>query len=187
MSQAEQPAAIVEKKDDSPPTIALNRPSGFRPIVTAIAGAVITGLLLSLALTTLPPGAAVPMELQTVSLSQIDDALSTLTPATATAVAQDAKQCNTRLAILTVSAASNTAPQPIRIRSGNYLSPPIMATPVPQHIAIPYPAPYPTGRGVLSVEGAAHSVNVWLNPGWHATTLDGSAPISVWWTPQKGC
>ena len=75
----------------------------------------------------------------------------------------------------------------IRIRSGDYLSPSIRVTDSPRRIAVPFPAPYPNGRGFLSVEGSARGLTVWLSPGRYVGTLDGAAPITVVWTPKNPC
>ena len=57
----------------------------------------------------------------------------------------------------------------------------------PQRVAIPFPAPYPTGRGVISVEGVANGAVISISPAWHIDSLGGSASLDVVWTPDKPC
>jgi hypothetical protein len=91
------------------------------------------------------------------------------------------------LGYLTVVAAPGATPGKIRIRSGAYVSPNILVTDAPRRIAIPYPAPYQTGRGIITIEGAAQDLRVWLKPVWQAPALAGAATISVTWIPKKPC
>jgi len=72
----------------------------------------------------------------------------------------------------------------LRIRSGSYVSPAITLTEAPRRVAVPLPAPYPTGKGVISIEGTARGVNVWLTPGRHLESLNGIEAIPVVWTPK---
>jgi hypothetical protein len=122
-----------------------------------------------------------------VAHNQLDDAILSMDTKGAGTASEDARQCKTPLAFVTVVAGPDASPGSIRIRSGGYLSPSVLVTASPQRIAIPFPAPYPTGRGVLSVEGTARDLTVWLSPGWRAAALDGAAQINVDWTPENPC
>jgi hypothetical protein len=75
----------------------------------------------------------------------------------------------------------------IRVRSGAYLSPAFRVTDVAQRIAIPFPTPYATGAGTLSVEGAATGVQLTLYPTWTAAQLSGAGVINLIWRTDKPC
>jgi hypothetical protein len=49
------------------------------------------------------------------------------------------------------------------------------------------PAPCATGRGVLSMVGEAKGLALHLYPGWSTASLDGAAPINVWWASTDPC
>ena len=59
----------------------------------------------------------------------------------------DAKSCKAPIASVVLVKRPGTASALVRIRSGDDSSPAFQVTDIPQRIAIPYPAPYPTGRG----------------------------------------
>ncbi|MBV8167557.1 MAG: hypothetical protein JO021_12245 [Alphaproteobacteria bacterium] len=120
--------------------------------------------------------------------TEIAAALPTLDPATTKAAVEDAKNCKAPLGSVIVVQRPGARPGGmIRIHSGTYVSPPIQLTNTPQRVALPYPAPYPTGRGVLSVVGDADEV--WLNlmPSWFIPSLKGVTSINVHWTVTNPC
>ena len=119
--------------------------------------------------------------------SDITPALPTLDPSTSKAAVEDAKNCKAPLAWVTIVQRPGGRGGMVRIRSGSYLSPPIQVTNVPQRIALPYPSPYPTGHGVLSLVGDADEVWFQLNPGWFIPTLKGVASINVHWKVGNPC
>lgn len=119
--------------------------------------------------------------------TEITAALPTLDPATSKAAVDDAKSCKAPLAWVTLEKRLGGRGGVVRINSGPYRSPPIRLTDAPQRVAIPYPAPYPTGRGVLSLVGDADEVWFHLSPGWFIQTLNGTASINVHWTPGNPC
>jgi hypothetical protein len=125
--------------------------------------------------------------LSALAPTDITTALPTLDPATSKAAVEDAKSCKAPLAWVTLVKRPGSRGGLVRISSGSYLSPPFQLTDAPQRIAIPYPAPYPTGRGVLSLVGDADEVWFYLTPGWFVQTLKGSASINVHWTPGNPC
>jgi hypothetical protein len=134
-----------------------------------------------------PAGDAEPT-LSALAPADIPAALPTLDPTTSKAAVDDAKSCKAPLGWVTlVQRPGGRGDGMVRIRSGSYLSPPIQVTNVPQRIAIPYPAPYPTGRGVLSLVGDADEVWFYLTPGWFIPTLKGAASINVHWTVGNPC
>jgi hypothetical protein len=133
-----------------------------------------------------PPGDAEPT-LSALAPADITTALPTLDQATSKAAVEDAKSCKAPLAWVTLVKRPSSRGGMVRISSGSYLSPPFLLTDAPQRIAIPYPAPYPTGRGVLSLVGDADEVWFYLTPGWFVQTLKGTASINVHWTPRNPC
>ena len=125
-------------------------------------------------------------ELASVAGFEIDAAATTMNPAGAKDAVEDAKSCRVPLAEITLAAATGTTPT-IRVHSGSYVSPSYVLTDQPQRIAIPFPAAYPSGRGVISVEGQAQNLAVALTPTWKINSLTGTAALNVIWTPKNGC
>jgi hypothetical protein len=125
-------------------------------------------------------------ELASVAGFQIDAAATTMNLAGAKNAIDDAKSCRIPLAQITLAAASGTT-STIRVHSGSYVSPPYVLTDRPQRIAIPFPAAYPSGRGVISVEGQTQNLAVALTPTWKINSLAGTAARNVIWTPKTGC
>src|SRR5215475_456253 len=165
-----------------------------RSILITIIGAVVTAEIATAAvfsdlISGKPPGPAGNAEptLSALAPTDITTALSTLDPATSKAAVEDAKSCKAPLAWVTLVKRPGSRGGMVRINSGTYLSPPFQLTDAPQRIAIPYPAPYPTGRGVLSLVGDADEVWFYLTPGWFIPTLKGTASINVHWTPGNPC
>jgi hypothetical protein len=135
------------------------------------------------------PGLAGDAEptLSVLSPADIATALPTLDPATSKTAVEDAKACKAPLAWVTLMKRPGSRGGVVRINSGLYLSPPFQLTDAPQRIAIPYPAPYPTGRGVLSLVGDADEVWFHLTPGWFVPSVNGAASINVHWKPGAPC
>ena len=125
-------------------------------------------------------------ELASVAGLEIDAAATTMNPVGAKDAIDDAKSCRTPLAQITLAAASDTT-STIRVHSGSYVSPSYVLTDQPQRIAIPFPAAYPSGRGVISIEGQAQNLAVALIPTWKISSLTGAAAMNVIWTPKNGC
>jgi hypothetical protein len=125
--------------------------------------------------------------LSVLAPTEITTALPTLDPATSAVAVEDAKKCKAPLAWVTLVERPGSRGGLVRINSGSYLSPPFQLTDAPQRIAIPYPAPYPTGRGVLSLVGDADEMWFYLTPGWFVETLKGTASINVRWRPANPC
>jgi hypothetical protein len=125
--------------------------------------------------------------LSALAPTDITTALPTLDAATSKVAVEDAKSCKAPLAWVILVKRPGSRGGMVRINSGSYLSPPFQLTDAAQRIAIPYPAPYPTGRGVLSLVGDADEVWFYLTPGWFVQTLKGTASINVHWTPANPC
>lgn len=159
--------------------------AGWRAFIVAAFGGILTGVLFVGVLSALEGRKVVDPELQTVAKDQLADAVLSI-ERSATALAEEAKQCRTAMAFVTLQAASGQS-SVVRIRSGSYVSPNITITDSPRRVAVPYPAPYPTGKGVLSIEGTARGLKAWLNPGRTFESLDQPAWIPVVWTPKAPC
>jgi hypothetical protein len=122
-----------------------------------------------------------------VAQADIAGASATLNPGVAGQLASEAKSCSVPLARVTIVKAAGAAGGTIQIKSGDYVSPTFQVTDAPQQVAIPFPAPYATGHGVLSVEGSASGATILLTPGWKLQSLNGSASHNVVWTPRNPC
>lgn len=95
--------------------------------------------------------------------------------------------CHRALAWVTIMRAPGQAPGRIRLQSGRYISPVFELLETPVRVALPYPAPYSTGRGVVSVLGATSAAVVALTPPWHVSAQSGEEPRQVTWTPAADC
>ena len=125
--------------------------------------------------------------LSLVAPAEITDASRTLDPASSEQLASRAKECSVPLAQVAIWKTPGASGGAIRIRSGGYISPAFTLTDAPQRVAIPFPAPYAIGRGVISVEGAADGAVISVSPAWHINSLVGSASLDVVWTPKDPC
>ncbi len=169
-------------------------PAAVRGLIVLVAGALLTAGIAAFALAPGSTGqplsdssAAGEPTLSALLPGEIGAAVGTLDPATSQQAVADAKACKVPMATVTVVKQVGGPDGTVRIRSGSYLSPPFRVTDVAQRIAIPYPAPYATGHGVLSVVGEANGFAIYLTPGWQLQALNGPASISVVWTPGKPC
>ena len=125
-------------------------------------------------------------ELARVAGLEIDAAATTMNPVGAKEALDDARSCRGPLAQITLAAASG-ATSTIRVHYGSYVSPSYLLTDQPQRIAIPFPAAYPSGRGVISIDGQAQNLAVALTPTWKINSLTGTAAMNVIWIPKNGC
>jgi hypothetical protein len=167
------------------------KPGPPRRIVIGIAGAIVTAGIAAVVLLpsiTRDKPAAVGEEstLEVLVPADINAALPTLDPGTSKAAVDDAKNCKAPLAWVTLTQRPSGHGGMVRVRSGQYLSPPIKLTPAPQRIAIPYPAPYPVGRGVLSLVGEADQVGFYLTPGI-VQDVNGTYSVNVRWQVRNPC
>ena len=164
-------------------------PRALRPrmLLATTLGAALTGAALAGALSIgAPLSSGASAELSPIAAAQLDDAARTLNPAQTGQLVADAKSCKIPLAYVSLWTADGS-PQTVRIRSGNYVSPPFALTGAPQRVAIPFPAPYAAGRGTLSIEGQGRNVAVSLTPAWSVASLVGQATTNVIWTPKNPC
>ena len=164
-------------------------PDAGKPPLRRLAPPLIAGLVAGLAIAAVASSqksAGEGSELATVASSQIGAAATTMNTAGAQAAIDDAKGCRIPLAQITLTAATGTTPT-VRVHSGSYVSPPYVLTDQPQRIAIPFPAAYSSGRGVISIEGQGQNVAVAIIPTWNINSLAGTAALNVVWTPQNAC
>jgi len=151
------------------------------------------GIVVAAAITFALPGNGMPQgttnqpAISQVAVSEVGDAVATMSPGVAVQAAADARSCKTPLANIVLTNAPGASSGLVRVRSGNYLSPPFMLSNAPQRIAIPFPAPYQTGKGTIMIEGAASGATVTLSPAITVNSAAGAYPINVWWTPRKSC
>ena len=150
-------------------------------VIAGIAGVVVLPGLLG----EKPPVVGEESQLEVLVPADINAALPTLDPGTSKSAVDDAKNCKVPLAWVTLTQRNGHGGM-VRIRSGQYQSPPIKLTPVPQRVAIPYPAPYPTGRGVLTLVGEADQVGFFLIPGG-VQDVNGTYSINVHWQVRNPC
>jgi hypothetical protein len=150
-------------------------------LITGIAGGVVVPNIVR----EKPPVVGEESTLEALLPGEINQALPTLDPGTSKTAVDDAKNCKAPLAWVTLTQRNGQGGM-VRIRSGNYLSPPIKLTPVPQRVAVPYPAPYPVGRGVLTLVGEADKVGFFLTPGG-VYDVNGTFPINVRWQVRNPC
>lgn len=134
-------------------------------------------------------GVSVASEIAEVSSDDITGALSTMNlPGSAIARLQArTRGCGDRLAWVTLARAGGETPQMARLRSGTYYSPRFAVSNMPVRVAIPYPAPYASGHGTLTVLGVEHDLVVTLSPAWHVLASNGTATHAVTWQPAASC
>jgi hypothetical protein len=156
-------------------------------LVIGILGGFLTAGALVLALNGGPPFIKKDPTLSLVAPAEITDASRTLDPASSEQLAKRAKECSVPLAQVAIWKTPGASGGAIRIRSGSYISPVFTLTDAPQRVAIPFPAPYASGHGVISVEGAANGAVISVSPAWQLNSLDGSASLNVVWTPKDPC
>jgi hypothetical protein len=163
--------------------------SSRRTLIGIVGGLLITGIAGVVILPNIvrdkPPVVGEESTLEVLAPGEINLALPTLDPGTSKTAVDDAKNCKVPLAWVTLTQRNGHGGM-VRIRSGQYLSPPIKLTPAPQRVAVPYPAPYPTGRGVLTLVGEADQVGFYLTPGG-VHDVNGTYPVNVHWQVRNPC
>lgn len=122
-----------------------------------------------------------------VAKGDLGAAATTLLPTAASALIEDAERCRIPLVALTIERGSAALGGTIRIRSGSYVSPYFTITAAAQRIAVPFPTPYGSGSGTLTVEGTATGAILGLTPARAMTGLPGSQSIPVVWHATSPC
>jgi hypothetical protein len=190
-SQAPAPASTAQEtpaaSKPAPP-----RKSTFNPLLIGAVGGLLTLAAAGFILTKADIGFSTGGDPAQPTLTLLDQrdlgaAASTLTPSAAGPLVEDAQRCRVPLASMTL--AKGTAPigSTIRIKSGSYNSPYFTVTEGMQRIAVPYPAPYGSGVGTITVEGNASGAVVGLTPARAMSDLPGVLNIPVIWRPVSPC
>jgi hypothetical protein len=96
-------------------------------------------------------------------------------------------ECRRPLAWVSLVSAQGEPPSHIRLISGTYYSPAFEVSATPVRVAIPFPAPYETGQGMLTAIDVGGSATVSLLPSWHISAQDGKATRAVSWQPRNRC
>ena len=97
------------------------------------------------------------------------------------------RNCGQKLAWITVVRRPGEPAGTVRLRSGSYFSPIFALSDTPMRVAIPYPAPYESGQGSLSVLGTGGEAVVALSPAWRVSPKMGTAERAVTWHPTGSC
>lgn len=158
----------------------------LRGLFVLCGGALLTALMLALILGRSGSGAD-EFALAAIPVADLDAAAVTMFSKQAAARIAEAKSCKAPMATLTIAKRPGTPDSTIRISSGSYVSPTFKITEAPQRIAVPFPAPFPAGRGVISVLGEGKDLTIWLSPGWAIPNLSGSASHNVVWSTKPNC
>ncbi len=135
-------------------------------------------------------GQSISSELAQVSGQDMPDALKTMggLPSFLSRFRQRSASCPQPLAWVSIAKAAGSTPGTIRVRSGNYLSPPFSLSDTPVRIAIPYPSSYETGNGQLAVVGIGAPAIVSLTPAWSVSYDQHNIAVhNVHWSPAARC
>jgi hypothetical protein len=95
--------------------------------------------------------------------------------------------CRPPLAWVSLVSAPGEPPGHARLISGNYYSPVFEVSAAPMRVAIPFPAPYDAGRGVLTAIDTGGSAVIALTPAWRVSAQEGKTTRAVTWRPVKRC
>jgi len=122
-----------------------------------------------------------------VDQRDITAAATTLVPSAAGPLVKEAQSCKIPLASLTIAKGTAVVGSTIRIRSGSYVSPYSTVTEAMQRVAVPYPAPYASGSGIITIEGNAKGAILGLAPSRVMIDLPAAQTIPVLWRPVNPC
>lgn len=186
-SSAAEPSSKQAIRSASSPQAGGSRSNILRQTLICAAGGLAAGLAVTAMLLADPADRPQTATLESIAPAELGEAALSLDPNAGRQGLDDARQCKVPLAYLTLTAASGDPAGRVRIRSGGYLSPNITITSAPRRVAIPFPAPYQSGRGMVSIEGAARDLKLWLSPGRAFPMLNGVEAINVVWTPKNAC
>lgn len=178
-ARSEEAASAPSKSAASSPT-----PSNLKLWAALVVAGLLTGGAIAIVAGWQAAGLSY---LQMVARADLDQAATSLPQTIAAQATEEARQCKTPLPYVTLQTAQDTTPNRIRIRSGNYISPWLPLNGAPRRIAVPLPAPYPTGKGELFIEGATRPVTIWLNPAVVVNAQPAPSRISVVWNSSNPC
>jgi hypothetical protein len=190
MSESAQ-TPLAKGPSAAPKPAAVRRPTRYRATIVAAVGGLLTLAALAFTLKdvnlNLVSGDPAQPTLSFVAQRDLGEAASTLTPAAASALVEDAQRCRIPLASMTISKGTAAIGSTIRIRSGSYVSPYFTVTENMQRVAVPYPAPYGAGAGTIVVEGNATGAIIGLTPARVLVELPGSQSFPVVWRAKNPC
>jgi hypothetical protein len=126
-------------------------------------------------------------QLETVPIAALPQVESTLAPDQVARLMEEARRCREPLARVSIWHSPATPGGMVSIVSAAYHSPRFALTATPSLVAFPFPAPYSSGQGVLTVVGEANDFAIALRPLLINSKVEGTLPIRVWWTPVGGC
>jgi hypothetical protein len=150
-----------------------------------VGGVVLGGVIATLMTNQKGPADALQLEeVPTAALSQVE---GTLAPDQAARLMSEARSCREPLARVSIWHSAATAGGVVSIVSGAYHSPRFALTSTPRIVALPFPAAYQVGQGVLNIVGEASDFGIALRPPHAATQIKGTSTIRVWWRPVGGC
>ena len=189
--QAQTPATASEQATSTAPRSRASGGPGKRAAIIAVAGCLLVAAAVGLVLQKADLGAVSDSSAQPtlsyVAQRDIRAAATTLTPSAAGPLVQDAESCKIPLGSVTITRGTADIGSTIRIRSGSYVSPYFTVTEAMQRIAVPYPAPYGSGSGTITIEGNAHGAIVGLTPARVLMDLPTAQTIPVVWRPVNPC
>ena len=164
-------------------------PGGSAAVVIAILSAILTVFVAAPAMRTAERETPHQVSrLAEVATGEIGSALDTLgIRPEQLDVLRKREACRRKLAFVTIASAPGQNGGRIRLRSGGYISPAFEIGPVPVRVALPYPAPYPAGRGTISVLGTDTDAVVALTPPWHVVAGVSAQAREVAWAPSGFC
>ncbi len=151
-----------------------------------IGGAAALLLVGALAVGTLHQSAGTP-HLIPVPKSEIAAMSTTLDPAKAPQIVAQAQACQVPLLTAQIYHDPGAPDATVQIKSGSYVSPPFTITGTPSVIAIPPPAPYPTGAGQLTILGNAQDVEFLVRSTLSIPEISGSATVNSYWKTGNPC
>jgi len=95
--------------------------------------------------------------------------------------------CRRPIAWVSLASAPGEPPSHIRLISGTYYSPLFDVSATAVRVAIPFPARYETGHGVLTAINVGGSATVALFPAWRVSAQDGRTTREVSWRAMNNC
>ncbi len=156
-----------------------------RVAALGIAGGLATGLALAATLIAIAPETS-EFEMQQVASDEVATASQSLLASAAPALVEEAKSCRRPLAYVVIRGTEQGGGT-VRLRVGTYVSPPIRLGPNPARIALPFPEPYASGRGQITVENKSAGVELFLVPGTKLPPGPGVTVLNVHWIPKASC
>jgi hypothetical protein len=148
--------------------------------------------LTSAGMTAAPPAsgtATITSEVAQVADQDVTAALTTMNGSLSflTQFRQRTGGCPLPLAWVSVARVPGQPSGTVRFRSGTYFPPVFDLSDIPQRVALPYPGPYETGHGALTVMNAGGGAIVALTPALQVSTQSSNATRAVTWPVNNRC